>query len=96
MQFADDLDWQDMSRTNWKDEKTADEERILIKQEDDMRNAQQKTLKDLTARHDISEPERSVGRHPVIVPINHDFNNDIYFIGKQRRRGLQKLSVNVI
>lgn len=68
---------------NWKEEKTADKERILIKHENDMRNVNQKTSKDLTARFDVSEPKRSAGLHPVIVPVNRDFNNDIYFIGKQ-------------
>lgn len=81
MQSVDDLDWQDASR-NWKEEKTADEERILIKHEDDTRNINQKIPKDLTTRFDISEPKRSPEHHPVIVPLNHDFNNDIYFIGK--------------
>lgn len=82
MQLVDDLDWQDDSRENWKEEKTADKERILIKHEDNMQSVNQKTPKDLATRLDVSEPERSVGHHPVIVPIN-DFNNDIYFIGKQ-------------
>lgn len=78
---SDDLDWQDASRMNWNEEKTADKGQMLIKQEDDMRNINQKISKDLIARRiDISEPERSAGPHPVIVPINHDFNNDIYFI----------------
>ncbi|XP_011866459.1 PREDICTED: uncharacterized protein LOC105561260 isoform X2 [Vollenhovia emeryi] len=75
---SDDLDWQDASRVNWKEEETADKERILMKHEHDLRN--QETPQDLTARLDVSEPERSAGRHPVIVPVNHDFNNDIYFI----------------
>ncbi|XP_077280594.1 uncharacterized protein LOC143907600 [Temnothorax americanus] len=77
---SDDLDWQDAPRIHWKEEKTADKERILTKHEDDMRNVNQETPKDLAARLDISEPKRSVGRYPVIVPVNHDFNNDIYFI----------------
>lgn len=84
MQLVDDLDWQDdsrqLARVNWKEEKTADKERMLIKHEDDMQSVNQKIPKDLTTR--LDEPKRSVGHHPVIVPINHDFNNDIYFIGK--------------
>lgn len=81
MQFVDDLDWQDVER-NWKEEKIADKGQILIKHEDDIQNINQKISKDLTARFDVLEPKRSAA-HPVIVPINHDFNNDIYFIGKQ-------------
>ncbi|XP_012539447.1 uncharacterized protein LOC105838437 isoform X2 [Monomorium pharaonis] len=76
---SDDLDWQDAPEMNWNEEETADKERI-IKHEDKMRNVNQKTPKDSTARLDISEPERFAGHHPVIVPVNHDFNNDIYFI----------------
>lgn len=76
-----DLDWQDTSKMNWEEEKTADNEQVLIKHED-MRN-NQKTSKDLIARLDVSEPEKSTGLHPIMVPINRDFNNDIYFIGKQ-------------
>lgn len=71
---------------NWKEEKTTDKERIMIKHEDDMRNVNQETPKDLTARLHVSEQERFADRHPVIVPVNHDFNNDIYFIGEQRKR----------
>lgn len=79
MQFADDLNWQDAR--NWKEEKIADKGQMLRKHEDDMQNINQKISKDLTARFD-EEPKRSA-THPVIVPVNHDFNNDIYFIGKQ-------------
>jgi len=79
MQFVNDLDWQDTSKMNW-EEKTADKEPVLIKHED-MRN-NKKTSKDLIASLDV-EPEKSAGLHPVMVPMNHDFNNDIYFIGKQ-------------
>lgn len=70
---------------NWKDEKIADKERILIKNidEDGIQHINQKTAKDLTARLDVSEPENYAGHHPVIIPVNQDFNNDIYFIGKQ-------------
>ncbi|KAL0113733.1 hypothetical protein PUN28_012690 [Cardiocondyla obscurior] len=77
----DDLDWQDESRINWKEKKPVDEQRVLIKHEDGMPNVNQKPPKDITTRLDVSEAERSAGRHPVIVPVvNHDFNNDIYFI----------------
>lgn len=81
MQHVDDLDWQDTSRMNLKEEKTANKERTLVKHEDDMRNVKQET--DLTARLDVSEQDRLAAPHPVIVPINQNFNNDIYFIGKQ-------------
>ncbi|KAL6256519.1 hypothetical protein P5V15_012632 [Pogonomyrmex californicus] len=77
---SDDLDWQDTSRMNWK-EKIADKERLLIKHEDDMRHVNPKMPKDLTAELDVSEPEKSTEHHPpIIVPVNHDSNNDIYFI----------------
>lgn len=75
---SDDLDWQDTSRMNLKEEKTANKERTLVKHEDDMRNVKQET--DLTARLDVSEQDRLAAPHPVIVPINQNFNNDIYFI----------------
>ena len=80
----DDLDWQDNSRMTLKEEKTGNKERTLVKHEDDMRNVKQET--DLTASLDVPEPDRLAGRHPVIMPINQDFNNDIYFIGKQPKR----------
>ncbi|XP_018400407.1 PREDICTED: uncharacterized protein LOC108777909 [Cyphomyrmex costatus] len=75
---SDDLDWQDTSRINSKEEKIANKERTLAKHEDNMQNVEQKT--DVTAGLDVSEPDGLAGPHPVIVPINQDFNNDIYFI----------------
>ncbi|XP_011062016.1 PREDICTED: protein cab-1 [Acromyrmex echinatior] len=75
---SDDLDWQDNSRMTLKEEKIANKERTLVKHEDDMRNVKQEM--DLTASLDVPEPDRLAGHHPVSVPINQDFNNDIYFI----------------
>jgi len=52
---------------------------MLINHGNDVRSVNQKIVKDLTAGFDSSESERP---YPLIVPINHDLNNDIYFIGK--------------
>lgn len=30
----------------------------------------------------LPELERRTGHNPLVVPVNHDLNNDIYFIGK--------------
>ncbi|XP_029663977.1 uncharacterized protein LOC115235959 [Formica exsecta] len=71
-------DQQDMLRTNWQEEE-ADKEPILIKHEDNLRNINQKTPKELVVRLDASEQtDRPKG--PFMVPMNHDLNNDIYFI----------------
>ena len=91
VQLIDDIDWQDNSRMTLKEEKTANKERTLVKHEDDMRNVKQET--DLTASFDVPEPDRLAGHRPVSVPINQDFNNDIYFIGKQLKRNKNLLIV---
>lgn len=55
----------------------------MIKHEDNLRNINQKTPKELVVRLDASEQtDRPKG--PFMVPMNHDLNNDIYFIGKRR------------
>ncbi|XP_011172403.1 uncharacterized protein LOC105204859 [Solenopsis invicta] len=78
---SDDLDWQDTSEMDWKDEKkTGDKEQIMIKHEDDMRDINQERPKHLATRIDVSKSERYAAHHPVIVPVNRDFNSDIYFI----------------
>lgn len=33
----------------------------------------------------LPELERRTGYNPLVVPVNHDLNNDIYFIGKNTR-----------
>ncbi|XP_011329146.1 uncharacterized protein LOC105274586 isoform X2 [Ooceraea biroi] len=74
---SDDFDRQ----ANWHDVKATNQKQMLINHEDDMRSVNQKTVKDLTAGFDIaSETERSAGHYPLIMPVNHDLNNDIYFI----------------
>ncbi|XP_050460262.1 uncharacterized protein LOC126856101 [Cataglyphis hispanica] len=72
---------QDVSGTNWQEKEAANKESILIKHEDNMRNINQKTPKELVVLG-ASKPDGSDGSefHPLIVPINHDLNNDIYFI----------------
>ncbi|XP_020290985.1 uncharacterized protein LOC109858294 isoform X2 [Pseudomyrmex gracilis] len=68
-------------KANWKEEKTADEERMLITREEDMRSLNQKIPKDLTNK---LEPERSsaieAGLRPLILPVHRDMDNDVYFI----------------
>lgn len=52
-----------------------------------MRNVDQQTPEELIVQLDTgSTSDRSAGYHPLMVPMNaHDLNNDIYFIGKQRK-----------
>lgn len=69
---------------NWQEEEAADEESILVKHEDDVRNVNQKTPDGLIVRLDAPKSDRSTEYHPLMVPMNHDLNNDIYFIGKRR------------
>lgn len=62
------------------------EERVLTEREDNTLDPNRKTSKDLlTAVHTL-EQESSAAHHPLIVPVNHDLNSDIYFIGKCQAR----------
>lgn len=70
-----------------KEQEAADEGRgrLSTKHEDDDTRGfvNRKTPKDPM---DALMPERSgPAYHPLIVPVNHDLNNDIYFIGKKER-----------
>lgn len=84
MLFVDDLNGQDSAGARRKEEETEDRERLLIKHKDDMRGVV-KTPKDSTTM-EILVPDGSAVYHPLIVPVNHDLNNDIYFIGKSRAK----------
>jgi len=56
---------------------------MLVNHESDIRSINQNIVKDLNAGFDSSE--RSA-EYPLIVPMNHDLDNDIYFIGKQSNK----------
>ncbi|CAL1686524.1 unnamed protein product [Lasius platythorax] len=77
---SDDVNRQDALRTNWQEEEAADEESILVKHEDDIRNVNQKTPAGSIVRLNAPKSDRSTEYHPLMVPMNHDLNNDIYFI----------------
>lgn len=69
---------------NRQEEEAVKKESILIKHEDNTRNVDQQTPKELIVRLDTGSKSDGSGYHPLIVPMNHDLNNDIYFIGKHR------------
>lgn len=75
-------------RTNWEKEKSANkEDNIFIKHDDDARSISRKEPEDSSSDFESSELEKfdhteKLEHHPLIVPINRDLNNDIYFIGK--------------
>lgn len=83
-------------RTNWQEEEAADEESILVKHEDDIRNVNQKTPDGSIVRLDAPKSDRSTEYHPLMVPMNHDLNNDIYFIGKRREGVKYDKRINTI
>lgn len=69
---------------DWRGDKATDQRETLTNNHvDDMRSVNQKAMKESSAELDAAEPERSAGHYPLIVPVNHDLNNDIYFIGKR-------------
>lgn len=75
---------QPVDDVNRQEEEAIKKESIL--HEDDMRNVDQQIPKELIVQLDTgSTPDISAGYHPLMVPMNHDLNNDIYFIGKQRK-----------
>ncbi|XP_011152303.1 uncharacterized protein LOC105190958 [Harpegnathos saltator] len=69
-------------------EAKSDEDKMLLDKgrmsagyEDNAQDLERKTSKDLlTAVDGRLEQERSAAHHPLIVPVNHDLNSDIYFI----------------
>ncbi|XP_012222130.1 uncharacterized protein [Linepithema humile] len=84
---SDNFDEQDASRDNWKEEKSANKgDDIFIRHDDDTRSINRKKLEDSSSEFDGSGLDRFEHRaekfehHPIIVPINRDLNNDIYFI----------------
>ncbi|XP_072748900.1 uncharacterized protein [Anoplolepis gracilipes] len=78
---SDDVNQQDTLRTNWQEKEVVGKVPILVKHEENMRSVNEKTPKELVVQLDASKSDRSAGFiHPLMVPMDHDLNNDIYFI----------------
>ncbi|XP_076622875.1 uncharacterized protein LOC143342651 isoform X1 [Colletes latitarsis] len=65
------------NETNW-DRKDAIIDKLHTMHEENIRNAEPK-LNDMSVIV-LPELERRTGYNPLVVPMNHDLNNDIYFI----------------
>lgn len=75
------LDEEGMEEEEGKEEED-DKEQMFVKH-DDTQNFNQKVPEELIVRLDAPKSDRT-GYHPLMVPMNYDLNNDIYFIGKRR------------
>ncbi|XP_029171034.1 uncharacterized protein LOC114940494 [Nylanderia fulva] len=77
---SDDTNRKDPLST-WEEEEEEDNKELrFAKHEDDTRNFDQKAPEELIVRLNTpTRPERT-GYNPLMVPMKHDLNNDIYFI----------------
>lgn len=69
-----------VNNTKWERAETIAEHPTTRVNEERVKNTKYSKFKEDSSMISLEEQERRTGYHPLIVPVNHDLNNDIYFI----------------